>query len=211
MEVYVARTRRIASRPWRDRRSRDYRSRIAPKNGVLPPRAGDYSGFQRFRVGNGDGWRWRLSGATDPFHVRRGCGRFSVRDPSRVSRACVLTPRTRDRARIAPFAGGGARRKSGPAAPAAQHSRPRWVGTLNLQASPSSVHVVRGCRPLRAYGPSATSSITTSRRRPYPVLPCIVAPCWPVIMILPLLTLVSLQSSSKLHKLCGAGTRRPVS
>jgi hypothetical protein len=30
--------------------------------------------------------------------------------------------------------------------------RPRWVSTLDLQARPLPVHLVRGCGPLRAYG-----------------------------------------------------------
>jgi hypothetical protein len=33
----------------------------------------------------------------------------------------------------------------------AQHSPPGWASTFNLSGSSSSVHIVRGCRPLRAY------------------------------------------------------------
>jgi hypothetical protein len=42
-------------------------------------------------------------------------------------------------------------REFGSATPTAFHPRPRRVSTLKLQAPPSSVHVVEGRRPLRAY------------------------------------------------------------
>jgi len=41
-----------------------------------------------------------------------------------------------------------ARRESGAAASAAQHSRSRWAATLGFQAPPSSVQVVGGRRPV---------------------------------------------------------------
>src|SRR5580692_5654385 len=44
-----------------------------------------------------------------------------------------------------------ARRESHSAAPTAQHSPPWWASALDLQAPPTSVHLVRGCLPIPAY------------------------------------------------------------
>jgi len=45
-----------------------------------------------------------------------------------------------------------ARCESGSPVPAAQHSTARWATTLGFRVPPSSVHLVRGRRPLRAEG-----------------------------------------------------------